>query len=98
MSKGDWFRKLSMQGQKVPAGAIDLPRLSAHEVPFWEAFNFLHASRTQTAMGPGSIPLSEMMTYADLMQIAIGEDRELFVQILRTMDMAYLKWAQEPHG
>lgn len=40
--------------------------------------------------GPGSIPLTEMLAYADLMELS-REDRREFVQILRTMDRAYLE-------
>lgn len=74
------------------------PGLQDHELPFWDAFNVLHLSRANTGFGPGAIPLSEIVTYAELMQMPIGEEREQFVRLIRAMDAAYLTWAREKHG
>jgi hypothetical protein len=67
-------------------------------MPFWEAFQLLQLSRPNTGFGPGAIPLSEIMTYAELMQMPIGEERQQLVQIIRAMDGVYLAWVREKHG
>lgn len=58
----------------------------------------MHLSRANTGFGPGAIPLSELMVYAELTQMPVGEEREEFVQILRAMDGAYLDYVSHKHG
>lgn len=82
----------------MPDAFLDRPSLSEEAVPFWRAFQFLHMSRPNTGFGPGAIPLSEMLGYADLMQLPTGEIREEFAYVLRTLDGAYLDWVREKHG
>lgn len=95
ISDGEWLNKIAAQTGKIPAAVAARPGLSAHELPFWDAFNVLHLSRANTGFGPGAIPLSEIVTYAELVQMPIGEEREQFVQLIRAMDGAYLTFAQE---
>lgn len=47
--------------------------------------------------GPGGIPLAEIATYADLMQIQPGDQREVFVRLIRRMDSAYLDFMRTKH-
>lgn len=96
-SDGEWFRKLAKEGVKIPEAVLHVPTLDRFELLYWEAFNTLHLSRAHTGFGPGAIPLSEIVTYAELMQMPVGEEREQFVQIVRSMDGAYLTWVQEHH-
>ena len=41
-------------------------------------------------MGPGAIPVSEIIAYLDLHGIADAEDRREFAWLIRQMDDAYL--------
>lgn len=96
-SDGAWLSKIASQTGKVPSAIEARPTLRAHERPLWEAFQCLQLSRPNTGFGPGAIPLSEIVTYAELVQMPIGDEREQFVQIIRTMDGAYLTWVREHH-
>jgi hypothetical protein len=98
VSAGDWLSKITAQTGRVFKELEARPTLQAHELPFWEAFQVLQLSRPNTGFGPGAIPLSEMLVYAELMQMPIGEDREQFVQTIRAMDGAYLTWVRKTHG
>lgn len=94
LSDGEWFRKLAAAGKKVPEEATAQPCLTEEELPFWEAFNLLHLSRPNSGFRASAIPLSEVMSYCELMQIEPGESRELYVRLLRAMDHAYLVHVQ----
>lgn len=90
--------KLAAEGVAVPKAAVELPVLSSTEVWFWEAYQTLHPSRPNTGFGPGSIPLSEVLVYAELMEIPAGEARQELVETIRAMDAAYLAWVSKQHG
>ena len=68
------------------------------------SFPFGRRSSASSSAGPipaldqGAIPLGEIVIYAELMQMPVGDEREQFVQIIRAMDGAYLTWAREKHG
>ena len=98
MSDGEWLGKLAEQTGKIPDAIAARPGLQPHELPLWEAFQLLQLSRPNTGFGPGAIPLSEIMVYAELMQMPIGEEREQLVQVIRAMDRAYLTWVRTKHG
>ena len=87
-----------MQTGKVSSVVAARPGLLEYELPLWEAFQCLQLSRPNTGFGPGAIPLGEIVIYAELMQMPVGDEREQFVQIIRAMDGAYLTWAREKHG
>ncbi len=46
--------------------------------------------RPSTGFGPGAILLSELSAYADIMQIATGDDRQDLMRLVRAMDRSYL--------
>lgn len=95
-SDGEWLSKIAAQTGARPTAVVSRPQLHPHELPYWDAFNTLHLSRANTGFGPGAIPLSEIVTYAELMEMPTGEVRQEFVAIMRAMDGAYLTLRQEP--
>lgn len=97
-SNGTWMAKLAKDGVPVPRAAVERPVLSPTEQWFWEAYQTLHPSRQNTGFGPGAIPLSEILVYAELMEVPAGESRHELVETIRAMDMAYLAWVSKKHG
>lgn len=98
MSDGEFLQKIASKTGVQPSAIAARPELQLHELPFWQAFNTLHLSRSSTGFGPGAIPLSEIVIYADLIQLPSGEEREELVQMMRAMDGAYLTWMRDNHG
>lgn len=95
LSDGEWLSRIATETGVRPSAVAARPRLRPHELPYWEAFQALQLSRANTGFGPGAIPLSEIVTYAELMQLPAGEERAQFAQIIRAMDGAYLTLQQE---
>lgn len=98
VSDGEFLQQLAAETGRRPSAIAARPGLREHELPFWDAFQTLHLSRANTGFGPGAIPLGEIVTYAELMQIPTGEEREQLVQIVRAMDAAYLEFVRKTHG
>lgn len=96
LSNGEWLSQIATETGARPTAVTSRPELHPHELPYWEAFSFLQLSRANTGFGPGAIPLSEVIAYADLMEMPTGESRQLFAELIRAMDGAYLAFMREP--
>lgn len=93
-STGEFLARLAEETGQRSTAVETYPKLDVIEARYWEAFQLLHASRQQTGFGPGAIPLSEMMVYAELMGMNT-EDRLELIQILRAMDRVYIEQASK---
>lgn len=91
VSDGEFLAKIAQKEGIVSSAIRDQPHLDIAEQWLWVGFQTLHMSRPSTGFGPGPIPLSEIVAYVELMQIAPGDDRQEFMQIMRTLDKTYLQ-------
>lgn len=99
MSDGDFLRKIGESTGTTPSAIAHQPSLDLVAAFFWEAYHVLALSRTATGFGPGPIPLSEIRSYAELMEIPSGDEQRDLVHLIRRMDVAYLDHvAKRKHG
>ncbi len=82
--------RLAQETGKTSSAVETRPELDEVESRYWEAFQLLHGSRAHTGFGPGAIPLSEMVVYADLMELH-GDARLDLIQVIRAMDRVYIE-------
>lgn len=79
------------QGRKLPEWLDEEPYLPPGGEFLVEAFFSLHTCRS-IGMGPGEIPWTAAMEFADRRGLDEGGAKLLWIAI-RAMDLAYLEWA-----
>ena len=79
---------LQESGERVEA-LENRPELYPGNVFFMEAFFVLNNSRSITMGGVGSIPLSEISTYASLYEVN-KDEIDFFILAIRVMDSIYM--------
>lgn len=82
--------RLAQETGQTSTAVATRPDLDVVEAWYWEAYQLLHASRVQTGFGPGSIPLTEMLAYAEVKGMS-SESRQDFIEVMRAMDRVYLE-------
>jgi hypothetical protein len=73
--------------QPIPKFVADRPDLPECLLFFWQSFLDLSTERS-IGMGPGPIPWSRIVNYANYYDI---DDAESFIQIITEVDKAYLE-------
>lgn len=71
------------------------PRLKPEDVPYYEAFSALNASRQAGASGNESIPISEVLAYLQLVGIASPGARSKYLRLIQQMDATYKAFVAE---
>ena len=88
--KQKFLKTLQEQGIE-PQALRDRPRLTPWVVEYYSAFQTLSASRPVGMGGVGSIPISEMMAYFELVEIRDPDERLTYVTMTQALDSVYLK-------
>lgn len=86
--KLDWFIALQNEGNEI-AVLKERPDIKESSLPFWRAYCLLASSR-RVGMGTGMIPLSEIVTYCDLILLDHPDDRLFLVEIITELDSFYI--------
>lgn len=72
--------------EAVPPGADDAIRW------YLEAFSFLSSGRP-VGLGPGPIPLQDMLIYAE--HLGLVGRMDTFLRVMRALDIGYLQWTAD---
>jgi hypothetical protein len=72
----------------------EMPELYEDLFPFWKAFSSLSGSRP-TGFSVGAIPISEIISYLDLMEIHNFEDRTEYYKWIKFLDNEFLSIKHE---
>ncbi|QDQ26702.1 hypothetical protein FNU76_10185 [Chitinimonas arctica] len=76
---------------ETPQALLDMPPLDPDNARWYQAFNDLNPSRV-AGFGPGSIPVSEILAYAQLLQV---DDRDTLFRRIRACDHTWLQHAAD---
>jgi len=79
----------------VPA-LRERPELYDDLIYVWQAFLFLSCSRP-IGMGVGSIPIGEIESYCNFMQIYDFEERFEYLRLIKALDGEFLKAQNKEH-
>ena len=80
---------------KEPSALLNRPEIWPWLSFTWSAWWELHSDRQMTMGGPLRIPFTSIDRYADRYGIAGVDSFDAFRELIRAMDGAYLKWAEE---
>lgn len=78
----------------MPRALQDRPTIEERHQHLWQAFWLLNSDRGMSFGGPLPIPFSSLDRYAARYGIADIDEFEQLVDVIGTMDSAYLEWAQ----
>lgn len=84
----EYFEELEKKGQRTPLR--DLPSVCKEHEIVWETFEALNLRRPQ-ALGPGPIPVNDIVAYVALRGVIDPESQLWFVDVIGRMDAAFLK-------
>jgi hypothetical protein len=99
--KVETLNKMRARDGKAPSALANRPEPTLHASTYLSAFNYLSTSRIVTVEGVGSIPVSEILAYADLNRLNGLEDRQDLLFYVQVCDLAYLealRRKQPKHG
>lgn len=71
------------------------PRLKPEDVPYYDAFSSLNASRQAGVAGTEPIPVSEVLAYLHLVGIASPDARSKYLRLIQKMDATYKAFVAE---
>lgn len=83
-------------GMTSPALASK-PALCAGGADVLRAYDLIDQSRTYSELGPQAIQLKEIQAYLDIAKIDTVEDRLLFLNTIKTLDVIQLNHYAEQH-
>ena len=84
------LRKISKREGRKAQALLDEPKLTMHEQYYLDAFNTLSLSRSTDFNGVGTIPLSEIKAYCDLLGITSLDEKQDLLYIVISCDDFYL--------
>ncbi len=93
--KAEWFASLASEGVEIPPEYDDPPTLYPDLMFDWRAFITLARSRQQGLNGPGSIAISEVLSYCDLLGLRDPESRVTLLQRVQTLDSEFIRFSNE---
>ena len=67
------------------------PKLTQWTLEYWEAFQVLSSSRLVHQGGIGPIPLSEMVSYMDTVNLVDVDERLKLIKMIQALDKVYVK-------
>lgn len=82
---------------KVPPALLSKPILPPEGRDLWNAYNSLSGSR-RIGLSAGPIPVSEVLSYCELVGIADLDERELLLTVVQTLDILYFNRKKEKKG
>lgn len=74
---------------------LSQPRLRSQDWRFYVAFNSLSASRPNNGMGVSPIPMSELLSYCQLVGIANFSERSKYLRLVQSLDRVFLEHQSE---
>jgi len=96
---GEHVKAFETQAKKtgITAGPMkNRPRLKPEDVVYYNAFQTCNISRPAGAVGYCAIPISEILSYLQLVGIALREERVKYLHLIQELDRIALDhWAEE---
>lgn len=74
---------------------LSRPQIKQADVPYYEAFSALNASRQAGAAGNEAIPISDVLAYLQLVGIASVEARVKYLRLIQKMDATFRAYTAE---
>lgn len=74
---------------------LNRQKLKQADLPYYNAFAALNASRQVGMSGSEAIPVSEVLAYLQLVGIASSEARSKYLRLIQKMDATYRAFVKE---
>ncbi len=84
------MRQVETDTGSTPEALRTKPPLSSGGMALLQAFNILDSARQLYEGGPQALPVSEVLAYLEIAKVDGVEDRMLFLNMVKTLDVIYL--------